>query len=70
MQNSILKTLTYAIMHVSIAVTVAFVLTGNLGAALAIGMIEPLVQTVAYHFHEKAWCSWQIVRETHLLNQG
>ncbi|MEM1150949.1 MAG: DUF2061 domain-containing protein [Pseudomonadota bacterium] len=49
------KTATYATMHLLVAMTVAYALTGNLAAALAIGMIEPLVQTVAYHFHEKAW---------------
>lgn len=42
-------------MHLSVAVTVAFVLTGDWRAALAIGLIEPFVQTFAYSFHEKAW---------------
>jgi uncharacterized membrane protein len=35
--------------------TVAFALTRNWHAALAIGLIEPLVQTVAYSMHERAW---------------
>lgn len=56
-----MKTLTYGLMHLSVAVTVAFVLTGDWRAALAIGLIEPLVHTVAYTFHEK---TWEKVRQT------
>ncbi|MEZ5946190.1 MAG: DUF2061 domain-containing protein [Hyphomonas sp.] len=49
------KTMTYSLMHLSVAMTVAFLLTGSWPAALAIGLIEPLVQTVAYTLHERAW---------------
>ncbi|GLK50659.1 MAG: hypothetical protein CMH93_11300 [Oceanicaulis sp.] len=50
-----LKTASYALMHLGVAMTVAFALTRNWHAALAIGLIEPLVQTVAYSMHERAW---------------
>lgn len=50
-----LKTLTYSLMHFAVAITVAFALTRSWKAALAIGMIEPLVQTVAYTLHERVW---------------
>lgn len=50
-----LKTLTYSLMHFSVAICVAYALTGSWHAALAIGMIEPLLQTVAYTLHERAW---------------
>ena len=49
------KTMTYSLMHLIVAMTVAFVLTGSWHAALAIGLIEPLVQTAAYTLHERAW---------------
>ncbi|MEL6693121.1 MAG: DUF2061 domain-containing protein [Pseudomonadota bacterium] len=49
------KTLTYGVMHLFVAMAVAYAVTGNLAAALAIGLLEPAVQTVAYFFHEKAW---------------
>lgn len=49
------KMLTYSLMHFTVAITVAFALTGSWQAALAIGMIEPLVQTAAYALHERAW---------------
>lgn len=49
------KTVTYGVMHFTIAVLVAFALTGNLGVALAIGVIEPLVQTVFFTLHDRIW---------------
>lgn len=50
-----LKTLTYSLTHLTVAVMVAFALTGDWHVALGIGLIEPAVQTVAYTFHERAW---------------
>lgn len=55
MPRPALKTLTYSAMHFAVAITVAFALTGSWRAALAIGIIEPLVQTVAYSVHERVW---------------
>jgi uncharacterized membrane protein len=49
------KTLTYCLMHFTVAISVAYALTGSWKIALGIGIIEPLVQTVTYHFHERAW---------------
>ena len=55
MPRPALKTLTYSVMHFAVAITVAFALTRSWQAALAIGMIEPLVQTLAYTLHERVW---------------
>lgn len=55
MPRPALKTLTYSVMHFFVAITVAYALTRSWQAALAIGMIEPLVQTIAYAAHERAW---------------
>ncbi len=52
---TMLKTLTYGAMHLTVAIAVAFALTRNWHAALAIGLIEPVVQTIAYTFHERLW---------------
>jgi uncharacterized membrane protein len=49
------KTASYSIMHMAVAMAVAFALSGSWVVAFSIGLIEPLVQTVAYHFHEKVW---------------
>jgi uncharacterized membrane protein len=49
------KTLSYAVMHMVLAILVAFALSGSWQVALAIGLVEPCVQTVAFFFHEKVW---------------
>jgi uncharacterized membrane protein len=50
-----LKTLTYASMHLTVAVAVAYALTRDWRVALAVGLVEPMVQTVAFNIHERLW---------------
>jgi uncharacterized membrane protein len=50
-----LKTITYGVMHFTVAVLVAFALTRDIRIALAIGTIEPLVQTVFFTLHDRIW---------------
>ncbi|MBC6903856.1 DUF2061 domain-containing protein [Saccharophagus sp. K07] len=50
-----LKTMTFAITHFTVAFTVAWLLTGNFVVGGLIALVEPAVNTVAYYFHEKAW---------------
>jgi uncharacterized membrane protein len=50
-----LKTGTYAITHFIVAIAIAYALTRDWRIALAIGLIEPAAQTVAYFFHERLW---------------
>ena len=50
-----LKTVTYGVMHFVVAVAVAYALTQNWRTALAIGIIEPLVQTVFFTVHDRIW---------------
>lgn len=49
------KTFSYSMMHLVVAITVAYALTRDWRAALAIGMIEPIFQTIAFALHERAW---------------
>lgn len=49
------KTLTYFAVHLTVAALVAYAVTGNLAAAMAIGLIEPTVQAFAYFLHERVW---------------
>lgn len=49
------KSSTYAVMHMIVAMAVAFALSGDWRIALGIGLIEPMVQTVAYTIHERFW---------------
>lgn len=52
---ALVKTLTYSLMHMSVAIMVGYALTGSLAIAVSIGLVEPLVQTVFYHLHERVW---------------
>ncbi|WP_138513632.1 DUF2061 domain-containing protein [Maricaulis alexandrii] len=54
-KRSTAKAVTYAFMHWCVAMTVAYLITGNWRAALAIGLVEPAVQTIAYTLHERVW---------------
>ena len=53
--RTVAKTSTYMVMHFVVAVGVAFALTRDWRIAIGIGLIEPLVQTVAYAVHERGW---------------
>ena len=50
-----IKTTTFAIMHFSVAFTVAWLLTGDVLLGGLVATVEPAVNTVAYFFHEKFW---------------
>ena len=52
---TVAKTVTYSLMHVTVAVCVAYALSGSLAIALSIGLIEPMVQTCTFYFHERGW---------------
>jgi uncharacterized membrane protein len=52
---TLFKTGTYWVCHITVAFTLAYLLTGNWHAALAIGLLEPSVQAVVFYFHEVAW---------------
>jgi len=49
------KTISFAMVHFSVAFTVVYVMTGNLLIGGAIALVEPAINTLAYHFHEKVW---------------
>ncbi len=49
------KTISYGTLHVCVATTVAYALTGNFALSLGIGLIEPLVQTAIFPLHEWLW---------------
>lgn len=53
------KTITFAILHFSIAFTVAYLLTGSIIIGGTLALIEPAVNTVAFYFHEKIWKTFE-----------
>ena len=49
------KTLSYYIMHITVAMVVGYVVTGNIWMAITLSLVEPTVQAVAYFIHERVW---------------
>ena len=62
------KSASYGVMHFAVAVMVAFALTRDWRIALAVGTIEPLVQTVFFTLHDQIWR--RIERRRAGLNPG
>ncbi len=60
------KTLSFAVVHFAVAFSVAYALTGSLAIGGAIAMVEPVLNTVAYFFHEKAWDRLRAQRPQHI----
>jgi uncharacterized membrane protein len=56
------KTATFAVVHFIVAFTVGYAMTGSVLVGGAIALVEPAVNTVAYHFHERAWARVQAAR--------
>jgi uncharacterized membrane protein len=50
-----IKTLSFGALHVSVAFTVAYLMTGSLMLGGALALVEPAVNTVAYFVHERIW---------------
>ncbi|MDD3764196.1 MAG: DUF2061 domain-containing protein [Nevskiales bacterium] len=50
-----IKTVSFGAMHISVAFTVVWLLTGDWMTGGLVALVEPCVNTVAYHFHEKIW---------------
>jgi len=49
------KTISFAMMHFSVAFSVAYLLTGSAVIGGMLALVEPAVNTVVFYFHEKAW---------------
>ncbi len=50
-----LKTGSYSLLHFTVAIAVTYALTQNWRAALAVGLVEPIVQTFAFLAHDRIW---------------
>lgn len=49
------KTLSFAALHFVVAFGVGWAMTGSWIVGGALALVEPACNTVAFHFHEKAW---------------
>jgi uncharacterized membrane protein len=59
-----LKTGSYSLMHLTVAIAVTYAITQDWRAALAVGLIEPAVQTIAFLIHDRLWSRIEAHRDT------
>ncbi|MDO3380865.1 DUF2061 domain-containing protein [Gilvimarinus algae] len=59
-----IKTITFAVLHFTVAFTVTYLLTGDILVGSAVALIEPAINTVAFYFHELGWNRWGAHKET------
>ena len=50
-----IKTISFAAVHFSVAFAVVWMMTGDWRIGGLTALVEPCINTVAYHFHEKVW---------------
>ena len=49
------KTASFAVVHFGVAFSVGYAMTGDILVGSALAIVEPAVNTVAFHLHEKVW---------------
>lgn len=54
-RHTLLKTLSYYCLHITVAIAVAYVVTGNWWVAMTLSLLEPTVQMLFFFLHEKLW---------------
>jgi uncharacterized membrane protein len=55
MNQALVKTITFALLHFGVAFSLTYLLTGSIAVATGVGLIEPIVNTVVFYLHERAW---------------
>jgi len=65
-----IKTITFASIHFTIATLVAFTLTGDFLLGSMIAMIEPSINTGAFYVHEKLWQSVRFLKKHESMTQA
>ena len=58
------KTFSFAAVHFTVAFTVAYLMTGSVLVGGALALVEPLINTVAFHIHEQVWNRIHRVRQS------
>jgi len=57
-KKSLLKTLTWRLVHTVAGVSIAFFITHSLEMAAEIISAEVIWETALYYFHERSWSKW------------
>jgi uncharacterized membrane protein len=55
------KTASFGVLHLTIAFSISYALTGDVAISGAITLLEPLANTVAFYFFDRYWGhpAWQ-----------
>ncbi len=53
--RALVKSLTYYAMHLVVAASVAYAVTGDWLTALTLSLLEPTVQMLSFYLHERVW---------------
>jgi len=67
-QRTLKKTLSYYIMHIVVAMLVAYFVTKNLWMSMTLSLLEPSVQAIAFFFHEKVWNKKEQIAASEVLH--
>lgn len=54
-QRTLLKTASYYCVHITVAIGVAYAVTGDILVAMTLSLLEPTVQMFFFFVHEKLW---------------
>lgn len=49
------KTISFTAIHIGVAFTIVYVMTGDFMVGGAVALVEPLCNSVAYFVHERLW---------------
>lgn len=49
------KTLSFGVVHMGVAFTIGYTMSGDLSVGGALALVEPVCNTVAFYVHEKIW---------------
>ncbi|MCX4186965.1 DUF2061 domain-containing protein [Methylophaga sp. OBS4] len=50
-----IKTISFAAVHFTVAFTVGYIMTGSIVVGGAMALVEPAINTAAFYIHEKVW---------------
>lgn len=53
--RAVVKTVLYRVLMVAVTVLVAYLVTGDAGVAVNVGIAANVVKTLAYYGYERAW---------------
>ena len=56
------KTMSFAAVHFTVAFTVGYAMTGSVLVGGALALVEPAINTVAYHIHEQVWARFKAAK--------